>query len=102
MSSLLRFPSLFVNLFPSEGKTLVEPELFEHLVAFFAAEGSTLNQAVDAPVGEPVLVANFVKTCSDELVTIWIQGRFRVRLFEMNEFFDVDVHDFTLDQANGR
>ena len=46
---------------PHAGKSLVKAELLPHLEALLAAEGAALDQAVDPPVREAVLVALLVE-----------------------------------------
>jgi hypothetical protein len=53
---LFRSSSGLVYLFPGQGEPFVEPELFKHLVALFATKGTTFDQPVDSPMGEPISV----------------------------------------------
>lgn len=59
---------LCVYRLPGGSETLVETDLFPYLEAFFAPEGSTFDQAVDASVRKAVGVPGVVEpeTCSSE------------------------------------
>ena len=46
---------------PHAREPLVKPELLPHLEALLAAERAALDQAMDAPMRETILVAVFVK-----------------------------------------
>ena len=60
--SLVLSPLCVEDRFPHQGKAFVEAELLPHLKTLLAAERAALDQAMDAPVRETILVAVFVKS----------------------------------------
>lgn len=91
---LILASTLRVNGLPCQCEPFVEPDLFPDLESFFAAEGATLDQAMDPAVGEAVCVTGVVESVG-ERSRLEMERRERFwdcgRLFEVDEFLEVKI-----------